>query len=189
MHVIAIGQVGGGRRKGPIEVYDRGRFFTVTGNAIRDLPVANCQAALDALETQLGGPAIRYSGTEHVFHGAQCATETDQDLVARIINSAQGPKFKALALGKDSFLQGPDRSGSAIDQSLVNLLRRFTADPAQIERIWISAPVGQRPKTLTRADYRRRTIANVFRPRLILEACESHSPSGSSSNHLERSLR
>src|SRR5699024_2621495 len=37
IHIIAKGELPkGGRRKGKIEVYDSGRFFTVTGNQLGD---------------------------------------------------------------------------------------------------------------------------------------------------------
>jgi hypothetical protein len=53
-----------GDRKPGIEVYGKGRYFTVTGDQVGDVAeVADCQAALDALHARLWPPAAAYVAT------------------------------------------------------------------------------------------------------------------------------
>lgn len=59
LHAIVRGQLPGpGRRRGQVEIYDRARFFTITGRAL-SAPgsIAGAQAAIDALYVKLGGQA------------------------------------------------------------------------------------------------------------------------------------
>lgn len=51
LHIYGRGTVGAGRRLVGVEVYDRGRFFTVTGNRWGDAPLdlADIQSVLDSL--------------------------------------------------------------------------------------------------------------------------------------------
>lgn len=51
LHIFGRGVVGTGRKRDGVEVYDRGRFFTVTGQRWGDAPVrlASIQTALDAV--------------------------------------------------------------------------------------------------------------------------------------------
>ena len=51
LHIFGRGVVGNGRRSDGIEVYDRGRYFTVTGNRWADAPLelADIQSVIDAL--------------------------------------------------------------------------------------------------------------------------------------------
>lgn len=51
LHIFGRGTVGTGRKRDGIEVYDRGRFFTVTGQRWADAParLSNIQPVLDAI--------------------------------------------------------------------------------------------------------------------------------------------
>jgi hypothetical protein len=159
LHIIVKGSVPSGRRNGNVEVYSTGRFFTMTGNVYHARPIADRQPELDALWACLSDgklptplPAIDWRPSD----------ETDQSIIDRAFNADNGAKFRALWTGDGSALHGSDRSGSAIDQALVNVIQFYTKDIAQIERIWLSSPQGQREKTRARKDYRERTIARAF---------------------------
>src|SRR5947199_312745 len=58
--LIARGRLdpNGRRKNGPVEVYDRSRFFAVTGRRVPGTParVAQCQDALAALQRRLAPP-------------------------------------------------------------------------------------------------------------------------------------
>ncbi len=51
LHIYGRASVGTGRRHDGVEVYDRGRYFTVTGNRWADAPVmlADIQSVIDGL--------------------------------------------------------------------------------------------------------------------------------------------
>lgn len=59
IHIICCGSLpAGGRRSNcnDVEMYETGRFFTVTGNAITDYPVSDCTDSIKALhEKYIGG--------------------------------------------------------------------------------------------------------------------------------------
>lgn len=157
LHIIVRGSVRGSRR-GHVEVYSTERFFTMTGNVYRDAPIVDGGAALDVLMAEIArekpsafNPSANY----------QPATETDETIYKRAANAANGDKFVRLWNGDASDLTG-DKSGSAIDQALVNMLAFYSKDQSQIERMWKACPQGQRAKTQERADYRRSTIERSF---------------------------
>lgn len=54
LHIIVRGSLhsGSGRKLGHVEVYDRGRYFCMTGNVARRRPIAERQAELDELVTE-----------------------------------------------------------------------------------------------------------------------------------------
>jgi len=60
LHLIGRGSLNGhrGMNRGGVELYDRGRYFTMTGNALPGAPptIAECQMALDALVAKLDPP-------------------------------------------------------------------------------------------------------------------------------------
>ncbi|MFB0874249.1 AAA family ATPase [Sphingobium sp. sgz301303] len=156
--IVRTPGVANGRRRGGVEVYTSHRFMTMTGDVIRPVPIADRTELFGILWAELGGASA------NTFDGAavyQAATETDDAIFNRATNAADGGKFKRLWNGDASDLTG-DTSGSAIDQALVNILAFWTKDPAQIERLWLASPQGQRDKTQHRVDYRRRTIERAF---------------------------
>ena len=159
LHIIAKGRVPSGRRQGTIEVYSSNRYFTMTGNVFNPKPIVERQDLLMKLWTELGQGRTAASA---VILNAKASIETDQTIIERALNATNGNKFRALSNGDGSVLNSKDQSGSAIDQALVNIIQFYTQDPAQIERIWLSSPQGQRVKTRTRKDYRDATIARAF---------------------------
>jgi hypothetical protein len=157
LHIIVKGRVRGSRR-GFVEVYSTERFFTMTGNVYRDAPIVEGGAALDTLMAQMARDKPSSFDASPLYHAA---TETDEAVFSRATAATNGDKFTRLWNGSGSDLVG-DTSGSAIDQALVNMLAFWTKDPAQIERMWLASPQGQRDKTRQRADYRRSTIERAF---------------------------
>lgn len=157
IHIIVKGKVLSGRRRGGNEVYSKERFFTVTGNVFRDLPIADCQTNLNILWAEIGGAKTTIDARQFF----KVATEADDTILQRAFGATNGEKLKRIWNGDASDLTG-DKSGSAIDMALVDILAFYSSDPAQIERLWLSSPQGQRAKTQSRQDYRQRTIRNAF---------------------------
>ncbi|MBU0793610.1 MAG: AAA family ATPase [Alphaproteobacteria bacterium] len=157
LHIIVKGCVRGSRR-GHVEVYSNERFFTMTGKVYRDAPIIDGGANLATLMSEIAPNTVSGFDASPLF---QSATETDEAVFNRAASMGNGEKFIRLWNGDPSDLVG-NKSGSAIDQALVNILQFWTKDPAQIERMWLASPQGQRDKTQQRADYRRSTIARAF---------------------------
>ena len=131
----------------------------MTGNVYHARPIADRQNELDALWACLSDGRLL---TPLPAIDARLSNETDQSIIDRAFNADNGAKFRALWNNDGSSLTGDDRSGSAIDQALVNIIQFRTKNAARIERIWLSSPQGQRIKTRTRKDYRDSTITRAF---------------------------
>ena len=173
LHIIVRGSIPSGRRDGFIEMYSSGRYFTMTGNVYNAKPIADRQDELNALWAQLSeGKRAMLPFLPSAVH----SDEPDQSIISRAFNAENGTKFHALWSGDGSVLNGDDKSGSAIDQALVNIIQFYTKNATQIERIWLSSPQGQRDKTQARKDYRDGTIARAFDrelPKIVFDGIEN----------------
>ena len=159
LHIIVKGKIKGARKHG-VEAYSTERYFTFTGDVWRNLPIIDCQAMLDELQADLA-PARSL----HTILSTVPQTEDDVTIIARMLGAANGAKATMLAHGNADALVGTDRSHSAIDMALVNVIQFYTKNVEQIERIWLSTPHGQNPqraKKMRRMDYRMRTIRLAF---------------------------
>lgn len=98
IHLICRGTLPpGGRRKGKIEMYDSGRFFIMTGNAIGDYPyISDCTERIKPLHQKYFG-----SVSAPINHSVPPAVPTlsEQEIINKIINSQNGEKFNALYNG------------------------------------------------------------------------------------------
>jgi hypothetical protein len=129
VHIIGRGSIPGDRnRTGQIEMYDRGRFFTFTGQPLEGYEqITDCQDALDTFyaETFPTKPTT-----------PRLATSTVLSLDDReIIDAAQriNPKFTGLFdAGETSGYPSHSEARSA----LVYLLAGYSKDPAQLERLF-----------------------------------------------------
>lgn len=154
----------GGNRRGGIELYDRGRFFTVTG---RRLPgtshlIEDHQQQISTLHARLFPPQERNTPDGTVPIGNSIS---DEEVVRRAMGAANGGKFARLWMG--------DRYGyaseSEADLALCSMLAFWTG-PDEDRVASLVARSGLAREKWGRDDYRRRTIA---RP---VENAEFYSP-------------
>lgn len=157
----------GGKRKGKIEMYDRARFFTITGDLAFDewpLGVGERQAAIDELHARLFPPPAtppRGAATPTPLHKLD-----DPDVVRRAMGAANGQKFARLWLN-----QGHEyTSDSEADAALVAMLAFWTGpDAERLDALFRQS--GRMRDKWERASYRDRTIAlglkraEYYRPR------------------------
>ncbi|MFC4726323.1 AAA family ATPase [Glycocaulis abyssi] len=107
--------------------------------------------ALDALQAHFAPPAT--PAPETPARPSEGLSVGDSEVLARLMAD---PALAALWNGD---LSGHGGDHSAADQALCNALApRTNFNPAQVERIWLASPLGQREKTQSRQDYRERTI-------------------------------
>jgi hypothetical protein len=143
-----------------IEIYDSGRYFTLTGNHLEGTPttINSKQDEVSALydwvieKTENKKSNLQTTKTSEAIP----LTLDDEELLDRARNAANGAKFGRLWSG-DSSEYGDDVSDA--DQGFVNLLCFWSQDDAQVERLWKSSE-RYRGK-LQRADYITRTIAKA----------------------------
>lgn len=111
----------GRNRKDGIEIYDRGRFFTFTGDVVDNQPVdvAECEEELAKLHAELFPPG---TVTEVQPVAPKPVAVGDEELVQKIRRSKQGEKFASLWAGDQTGYE----SGSEADLALVNILIGWT---------------------------------------------------------------
>jgi putative DNA primase/helicase len=172
LRFFGLGTLPPGRRKaGPREMYDRGRFLTITGRRFGDAPdtVNGCADILPALHAKMFPPKPKAPKTNQ-NRTAVHLSMSDNDLLAAARSAKNGAKFDALWRGDTSGYGGND---SEADLALVSLLAFYTGDDAgRIANLFSQSELGQREKW-NRADYRDRTISAALSGRT-----EFYSPPG-----------
>ena len=118
IHIICKGTLPpGGRRKGPVEMYENGRYFIMTGNSVTDYPVAECSDAIKVLhEKYIGGGSKPAPINKNI---PVCFSGNTADVVERIKASKQGPLFSDLMQGK---WEQHYHSQSEADMAFCNIL-------------------------------------------------------------------
>src|SRR5829696_4274514 len=124
-HIICKAEVPKGTNRAEGELYSSGRFFTMTGDVVRDAPVREAQDATDEFYRFL-----RRNDQEPAPPAAPASTLTDAEVVRLAENATNGAEFSVVYRGGGQF-----KSGSERDLSLASRLAFWTQDEAQIERI------------------------------------------------------
>jgi primase-polymerase (primpol)-like protein len=142
-HVLTFGDLPPGRRRrGCVEMYDSGRFFTVTGRHVAGTPrtIEERTAALAVLHARLF-PAPAASPRRTVVRSS-VAVEDDATLLARAHGARNGNKFAALWRGDTAGYP----SHSEADLALCSLLAFWTGgDAARIDHLFRASGL-MRPK-------------------------------------------
>lgn len=165
-HIIGRGQLpeGKGRRQNGFEVYDRLRYFVMTGDMIHGGGIQDVQPKLDEflhaafpppedVDLSLLLPKSQHQGVQP--HAS--------DVFERIRTSAQGGKFDRLWRGDISGYP----SGSEADAALLSILRFWTGgDKAESFKLFSQSALASRggkmkSKWEARADYRESTWAAI----------------------------
>jgi primase-polymerase (primpol)-like protein len=101
-HILISAKLAGrGRRSGKIEMYDSGRYFTITGKHLSGTPrsIHNRQQILDDLTADVFGPEPK----QKVPRPFNCDPDvSDDDLILRAHNSRNGDHFGRLWQGDTS---------------------------------------------------------------------------------------
>lgn len=143
----------GGKRKGAIEMYDRLRFFTLTGLRLPDLPadMPERQAQLSALHASIFPPTTvktKASGPTPMQDW------DDAEIVRRAMSAANGQKFSQLWMDRGHGYT----SESEADAALCSMLAFWIGpDPERLDQLFRQSG-RMRPKW-ERASYRDKTIA------------------------------
>ena len=157
---VRAGLPPGRRRKGRIEMYDRGRFFATTGCQLPKVPSCVCdrQAELIALHRRVFGEQKNGKGAQRCG-GSRRITLNDAELIHRARRAANGEKFARLWAGDCSDYRSGDNDGhSEADLALCSLLA-FWCGPDE-ERIGsLFRQSGLMRTKWERADYRALTFA------------------------------
>jgi hypothetical protein len=126
----------GDDKDGAVEVYDRGRYFTVTGDAFDGpgRPVEDRADAINRLYAKLKPTKGAQLLPTPLLPPAPLDL-TDSELVEKARKAKNGPKFSALYDRGDASAHANDQSSA--DFALVKLIAWWTGpDPARIDRIF-----------------------------------------------------
>jgi len=161
-HVIVEGTVpDGGVRAGHLELYDENRYFTVTGERVPGAPrrVAERSEALCAIHREYFAEADDGDAEADGASKRPGVALSDEELLAKARNAANGEKFRALWNGDTAGYP----SHSEADLALCTLLAFWTGgDAERIERLFNRSGL-VRAKWRDRPDYRERTIRTAIR--------------------------
>lgn len=162
IHIICRGELPqGARRRGNVEMYDSGRFFTVTGNSIGGYAdVADCTEAIKPLhEKYLGG--TRSEPAQRVIQTAPLPCSVSEVLEAAS-RAKNGSRFQALYAGNCSEYA----SQSEADMAFCNMLAFWTGrNAALMDEIF-------RNSGLMRDKWDRRQSGSTYGALTIQKACE-----------------
>ena len=160
VHIIVRGTpLGDRRRKGRIEMYPDGRFFTMTGETLWNAPatIASRHHELNQLYQHYlaDRPQPKPEPT-----AAPSLTMDDAALIERARRAENGAKFDRLMMGDTS---GYD-SQSEAEQAFCNLLAFWTDDASQIDRLYRQSGLSRDKWDGRRGEstYGEKTIANAL---------------------------
>jgi Protein of unknown function (DUF3987) len=164
VHVLVRGELPPGRnRKGRLEMYDRGRYFTVTGRHL-----AGTLHSIESRQEQLTSLARRVFGEPESVNGYTTPTPkcvsalSDEEIIEKASTAENSEKFLRLWAGDTDGYEHDDNEGhSEADLALCAMLAFWTGpDPDRIARLFRHS--GLYRKKWERADYRERTIARAL---------------------------
>jgi hypothetical protein len=125
-HIICKAEVPKGTNRAEGELYSSGRFFTMTGNVVHDVPIREAQGAADEFYKYLR----RHDPDPVERAPTSVLALTDTEIVRLAENAKNGDEFSLVYRGGGQF-----KSGSERDLSLASRLAFWTQEEAQIERI------------------------------------------------------
>jgi putative DNA primase/helicase len=152
VHIIVRASLpeGGRHRAGGIEIYDSGRYFTMTGEQIGGTPltVEQRQAEIDHLQAALSSQS---SGKPTIVRPSM--SDTDEGLLSRARRARNASKFNRLWAGD---LSDYDGDHSRADAGLCSMLAFYTGcDAVRIDRLF-------RSSALYRAKWDRSTGGSTY---------------------------
>lgn len=149
-----------GARRGALEVYQSGRYFTVTGHRLPGVPaepVRNDLALARLWKQRIERPTEPPPGPGP---GPTVGGMSDGEIIRQASEARNGHRFRQLFYDGDTTAYDGDVSRAEF--ALLGHLVCWTRDAAQLERIWLRSAFGQRDKNQSRDDYRPRTIARIL---------------------------
>src|SRR5215207_1066619 len=162
VHILLNATLPDGRnRKGPVEVWSHGRYFTVTGKHLEGTPrtIENRQEQILALRRRVLGEPATTNGHETTRSTASSGL-SDEEILMKAAAAENGEKFRQLWAGETSGYT----SVSEADQALCSLLAFWTGpDSERIDALFRQS--GLYRQKWERADYRERTVSKALEGR------------------------
>jgi P4 family phage/plasmid primase-like protien len=148
-------------RRGDVEIYSQGRFFTVTGEQVDGTPatVARRQKSLESVHREYVAQEATDEGTSAPTGGTETADLSDRKLIEKAKNAEHGDTFTRLWNGNTTGYESP----SEADYALIQQLLWWTqGDKNRTDRLFRRSGLN-RDKWEAREDYRSRTLKSADR--------------------------
>ncbi len=147
-------------RKLGVEVYESGRFFTLTGRRLSGVPESIVEADLSPLCRWVFGSEARETPRRHALPDSRSQPRfSDDAIIEKALAAANGARFERLWRGDPSGY--PTRSEA--DLALCAMLAYWSdADARTVETLFSRSGLC-REKWTSRPDYRRKTIELAIR--------------------------
>ena len=142
VHIFVKGELPPkGRKHGDIEMYDSGRFFTVTGKHLKESPltIENRESELKALHKKTFPPSVLNEPEPDIRVVQTSSSMTDAEIINKASQAANGSKFSRLWQGNWQSCypsQSDYPSHSEADSALCFMLAFWTQDFSQIDRLF-----------------------------------------------------
>ena len=162
VHVLLRGELPPGRRRsGRIEMYDRARFFTITGHRLQDVPatINRRQEELTRLHRRVFGLEQPTRAMKPDGRAAAGMVLADSELIDHAMRAANGEKFARLWAGDTSeYATATNEGRSEADLALCSILSFWCGpDEDRIDRLFRQS--GLMRQKWERSDYRSLTLA------------------------------
>ena len=181
IRILAQGSKPTGRcRKGSVEIYDHGRYLTVTGDHCDGTPtrIRRCPRAIGAVCARVFGEADQPHQTDGDDPVAiKTSRQSDDEIIRRAAEARNGDKFKRLWAGDTNGYN----SHSEADLALCGLLAFWVGpDSQRIDHLFRQSGLN-RAKWEEREDYRHRVIAKALDGRTEFYAAKKATDAGGDS--------
>lgn len=139
IHIICFGTLPqGARRKGSVEMYDSGRFFAFTGNAIRNIPICNREEEVKELWAKYVDTPRNELQVDKKYRRVLYSCDlkmSDEEVIQKAIQSKNGSEFWSYYHDGDISINDNDHSKA--DMAFCCLLAFWTnGDRDQMDRIF-----------------------------------------------------
>ena len=131
LHIIIKAELPKGTKRKAGELYSSGRFFTVTGDTVREAPVREAQDVAEKYYSYLRKDDQKPPKRAPVSLDSGASPDLDDDEILRLLENARnGHEFAEIYAGSGKFPSGSER-----DLSLANRVSFYTQSEDQVERI------------------------------------------------------
>ncbi len=155
VHLIIKATIPHAVKRDHVEIYDRGRFFIMTGKVVpgRTLEIVDHNEIVNQLVKEMGGGQIKGN---YIDRSGPPRNE-DKAVIEQCTNSSNKDKFEPLWKGQ---WQGTYVSQSEADYALINMLAFATPNDDQCRCLFRVSGLGQRKKA-QRDDYLNTMIGRI----------------------------
>lgn len=170
IHIICKGQLpAGSNRKGNIEMYQTGRYFTVTGDIFQDRKEINeCTAAIVRMHSKYIGQQAEQSSPVPSSSAPLPVHDTDEEIVRKAAEAQNGHLFRQLWSGDWAGAGYPSQSEA--DMAFTKLLAYWTnGDAARMDSLY-------RQSGLMRDKWDRRQSGSTYGAITIENALKGFNP-------------